>query len=104
MRLSEPLVLRNGQTLPNRLAKAAMTEGLADAKGRPSEALITLFRTWGQGGAGLLITGNVLIDHHHLERAGNVLIDAPPDPLMSNLLRRWAEAAKAQGARVWMQL
>jgi 2,4-dienoyl-CoA reductase-like NADH-dependent reductase (Old Yellow Enzyme family) len=104
MRLSEPLVLRNGQTLPNRLAKAAMTEGLADEKGRPTEALIRLFRTWGQGGAGLLITGNVQVDRQHLERAGNVVMDEPPGELMSNLLRRWAEAAKANGARVWMQL
>src|SRR5687768_6301992 len=81
-----------------------MTEGLADEKGRPTEALIRLFRTWGQGGAGLLITGNVQVDRHHLERAGNVVIDEPPDELTSNLLRRWAEAAKANGARVWMQL
>jgi 2,4-dienoyl-CoA reductase-like NADH-dependent reductase (Old Yellow Enzyme family) len=31
-------------------------------------------------------------------------MDEPPGELMSNLLRRWAEAAKANGARVWMQL
>jgi len=81
-----------------------MTEGLADAQGRPTEALTTLYRTWGQGGAGLLITGNVQVDCHHLERAGNVFIDAPPDRLRSDLLRRWAEAGKANGAKIWMQL
>jgi 2,4-dienoyl-CoA reductase-like NADH-dependent reductase (Old Yellow Enzyme family) len=102
--LSEPLLLSNGASLPNRLAKAAMTEGLADARGYPSPELERLYAHWGRSGCGLLITGNVQVDRHHLERPGNVVIDRQPDAEMQAALMRWAAAAKAGGARVWMQI
>lgn len=92
------------ETLPNRLAKAAMTEGLADAAGRPTERLHRLYDAWGRGGAGLLITGNVIVDRDHLERPGNVVIDREPDLAMRSGLRAWAKAARAQGAGLWMQI
>jgi 2,4-dienoyl-CoA reductase-like NADH-dependent reductase (Old Yellow Enzyme family) len=44
-----------------------MTEGLADANDNPTEALINLFRTWSDGGTGLLMTGNVMIDRRLIE-------------------------------------
>ena len=56
-------------------AKAAMTEGLADPDDRASEALCTLYRRWSEGGAGLHLTGNVMVDRRFLERPGNVVID-----------------------------
>lgn len=59
-----PLTLPNGSQLINRLAKAAMEENMADYDHAPSEALIQLYRTWAEGGAGLLITGNVMVDGH----------------------------------------
>ena len=70
---AQPLALPS-ETIPNRIAKAAMTEGLADTQGRASEGLVRLYNAWARGGAGLLITGNVQIDAHHLERPGNVVI------------------------------
>ena len=39
--LSEPLTLRGGISLPNRLAKAATSEHLADRRGAPTNQLIT---------------------------------------------------------------
>jgi 2,4-dienoyl-CoA reductase-like NADH-dependent reductase (Old Yellow Enzyme family) len=102
--LSAPLALRSSERLPNRLAKAAMTEGLATPDGRPTRELETLYRTWAAGGAGLLITGNVVIDRAHRERPGNVVIASPPDPEMKILLKRWAEAAREHGAGLWMQI
>lgn len=57
-----PLTLPNGSQLINRLAKAAMEENMADRDHAPSEALIQLYRTWAEGGAGLIITGNVMVD------------------------------------------
>jgi len=102
--LSQPVQLPNGATLPNRMAKAAMTEGLADPRGYPSAELEKLYALWGKGGSGLLITGNVMVDRHHLERPGNVVIDRAPDADMHAALERWAAAAKAHGARVWMQI
>jgi len=102
--IATPLALPNGQSLPNRLAKAAMTEGLADPAGRPTDALCRLYERWSTGGAGLLLTGNVQVDRGHLERAGNVVIDREPDAPMRERLAAFARAAKSGGGRVWMQL
>ena len=99
-----PLTLPGGAVLPNRLAKAAMTEGLADPAGRPTPELERLYRIWGQGGAGLLISGNMHIDADHLERPGNVILDAPADAAMIDALRRWTGAAKEGGAAFWAQI
>jgi 2,4-dienoyl-CoA reductase-like NADH-dependent reductase (Old Yellow Enzyme family) len=101
--LRRPLVLRS-ETLPNRLAKAAMTEGLADAAGRPTDGLVRLYDSWARGGAGLLVTGNVQVDRRHLERPGNVVLAGPPDQLTKAMLAAWANAARRNGAGVWMQL
>ena len=76
--LAQPLHLPCGHTLPNRLGKSAMTEGLADAQGRPTHAHSTLYRTWSEGGTGLLLTGNVMIDGRYLERAGNAVLEERP--------------------------
>ena len=50
----------------NRIAKAAMEENLADADHAPGEALLRLYGAWADGGAGLIITGNVMVDRHAL--------------------------------------
>jgi 2,4-dienoyl-CoA reductase-like NADH-dependent reductase (Old Yellow Enzyme family) len=52
-----PLALPNGAVIPNRIAKAAMEENMADKDHAPSEQLVRLYRAWAEGGAGLLITG-----------------------------------------------
>lgn len=101
--LSAPFQPAHGPALPNRLVKAAMTEGLAEG-GRPGAALNQLYRLWGASGVGLQITGNVQIDAAHLERPGNVVIDRPPDADMAARLADWAAAAKSGGGRVWMQI
>lgn len=98
-----PLTLPCGLAVPNRVAKAAMTEGLAEA-GAPGEALERLYRLWAASGIGLQITGNVQIDAAHLERPGNVVLDRAPDSGLLVRFARWAEAAKSGGGRVLMQL
>jgi 2,4-dienoyl-CoA reductase-like NADH-dependent reductase (Old Yellow Enzyme family) len=55
--LFSPLALRSGARLRNRIAKAAMEEGMAGRSQLPDERLISLYRRWGAGGAGHLITG-----------------------------------------------
>lgn len=99
--LAQPLTLPCGAVLPNRLGKSAMTEGLADAQDRPTEALDRLYRTWSEGGTGLLLSGNVMIDRRYLERAGNVVLENDRD---LPLFKRWAEAGKANGNHFWVQL
>ncbi|KCZ56490.1 NADH:flavin oxidoreductase/NADH oxidase family protein [Hyphomonas chukchiensis] len=102
--INAPLTLPSGLTFPNRLVKAAMTEGLADSRNRPTEEHVTLYRRWADGGAGGLLTGNVQIDRHHLERVGNVVIDAKSGDDALDGLSRWAEAAKSHGAAFIMQV
>ena len=102
--ISQPLTLPCGATLQNRLCKAAMTEGLADALGQPTTALEQLYRIWSQGGAGLLLSGNVQIDGDHLERPGNVIIDSEPGLPMREALERWAAAGTTNGNHFWAQI
>jgi 2,4-dienoyl-CoA reductase-like NADH-dependent reductase (Old Yellow Enzyme family) len=104
MPITRELTLPCGLVLPNRLCKAAMTEGLADARNRPTEAHRRLYRRWAEGGAGTLLTGNVQVDRFHLERPGNVVLDAEPDVELRLRLEQWSAAARTGGMRVLMQL
>ncbi len=99
--LSQPLALPCGVTLPNRLCKAAMSEGMANADNHATPRLDTLYRRWAGSGAGLLLSGNVQIDRWHLERPGNVVLD-DESGLMA--LARLAAAGRADGAEFWLQL
>src|SRR5487761_691057 len=96
-----PLVLPSGLVLGNRIAKAAMEEGLAGGAQLPDERLVSLYRRWGAGSAGLLITGNVMVHKEALTGPRGVVLDAdsPLEPF-----ERWAEAGKAGGAAMWMQI
>ena len=102
--LGTSLTLPCGATLPNRLAKAAMTEGLADIYGRPTPELERLYGLWSDGGAGLHISGNIQVDADHLERPGNVIIDSAPDEEMSAALKRWTATATRGGNHFWAQI
>jgi len=102
--LGAPLTLPCGVTLPNRLAKAAMSELLADTRNRATSAHQTLYDVWARSGSGLLLTGNVQIDRRHMEHAGNVAIEGSQDGEQLAALRAWSAAAKRHGAQVWMQL
>ncbi|KFU76587.1 2,4-dienoyl-CoA reductase [Amycolatopsis lurida NRRL 2430] len=97
----EPFVLPSGSTLPNRLVKAAMEENMADRGQVPGKPLFELYRRWSEGGAGLLVTGNVMVHAEALTGPAGVVLDAesPLEPF-----RAWASAAKSGGARVWMQI
>ena len=93
-----------GAVLSNRFAKAAMTEGLAGRYGIPGEELCRLYEIWSDGGAGMLLSGNIMVDRHHLERPGNVVIDSPPDLEMRQALKRWASSATRKGNHFWAQI
>ncbi|MEM1183051.1 MAG: NADH:flavin oxidoreductase/NADH oxidase family protein [Acidobacteriota bacterium] len=99
--LGSPLELPCGAVLPNRLCKSAMTEGLAEVSGAPNERHGALYRRWSEGGAGLLITGNVMVDWRYLERPGNVVVE---DGTHREALRAWAEAGTAGGNHLWVQI
>ncbi|MGY4719092.1 NADH:flavin oxidoreductase/NADH oxidase family protein [Naumannella huperziae] len=99
--LFSPLDLAGGATLPNRIAKAAMEENMAAPGQLPGRELVELYRRWSAGGAGLLITGNVMVHDAAMTGPAGVVLDArsPLEPFA-----QWAQAAKSGGSRVWMQL
>jgi 2,4-dienoyl-CoA reductase-like NADH-dependent reductase (Old Yellow Enzyme family) len=102
--LGTPLPLPCGAVLPNRLAKSAMTEGLAGVDGRANEKHVRLYRLWGAGGTGLLLSGNIQVDVRSLERPGNVRIEGSPDRDQLEGLRTLARAGTAEGAHFWAQI
>ncbi len=102
--IAAPLRLPCGVVLKNRLAKAAMTEGLADAANRATDRHVSLYRRWAGGGAGLLLTGNVQVDRRYLERAGNIAIEKPATDDERDRLAALAAAGTAGGTGLWMQV
>jgi 2,4-dienoyl-CoA reductase-like NADH-dependent reductase (Old Yellow Enzyme family) len=96
-----PITLPNGAILPNRLAKAAMEENMAVTGHLPGDDIFQLYKTWAAGGTGLLITGNVMVDHRAMTGPGGIALeeDTPLEPF-----EKWAEIASKNGAKIWMQI
>lgn len=105
-----PLTLPNGATVPNRLAKAAMEENMADqASGLgqvPGERLVNLYQAWAEGGVGMIITGNVMVDPTALTGPGGVVLEhgTLDDAEVRERFERWAQAGKAGGGHLVMQI
>ncbi len=99
--LARPLTLANGQVIPNRFAKSAMSETMCTFDNRVTPALATLYGTWADGGTGLLITGNVMVDRRHIGEPKNVVLEDERDLAA---LKAWAEAGTRAGNQLWMQL
>lgn len=98
--LCTALTLPCGAQLTNRVAKAALSETLATPTGEPTTALLTLYRRWSGCGAGLLMTGNAMVDANAIYERGNVILDGQD----GQSLRDWAATATRYGAQAWVQL
>lgn len=101
MNLFEPLVLANGAVIPNRLCKAAMEENMGDKEHSPSDELLRLYQTWADGGVGLILSGNVMIDRRALTGPGGVVLEN--DRQLARF-RQWASAGRSRGAQFWLQI
>lgn len=99
--LSSPFTLKNGTVIKNRLFKSAMSEALGTIDNRMTPQLVRLYDQWAKGGAGLLVSGNVMIDKHHLGEPGNVVIEDEKD---MELLKEWAKAGTQNDTQFWVQL
>ena len=78
-----------------------MSENFASANGKPNDLIIKLYETWGKGGAGVLISGNVMMDSKALGEAHNVVVE---DEKYLSELTRWATACQKNGSHLWMQI
>ncbi|XID74254.1 NADH:flavin oxidoreductase/NADH oxidase family protein [Alkanindiges sp. WGS2144] len=101
MNVFDSLVLPNGSTIPNRLAKAAMEENMADREQTPSEELMRLYQAWADGGVGLIITGNVMVDSHAMTGPGGVVLE---DDEYLNKFKQWVKIGRSKGAQFWLQI
>lgn len=101
MQLNSPLPLPCGATLANRFAKSAMSENLSPRHHGPTKTLIHAYQRWADGGAGLIITGNVMISSTALGEPGNIVVEDKRD---FALLQQWASVVKDTGLHIWPQL
>ena len=102
--LNQPLTLPCGAVVPNRMCKAAMTEGLAHPDGTASAELERLYGIWSDGGSGILLSGNIQVDGDHLERPGNVIVDSTLSNDAFAALQRMAAAGTRNGNHLWAQI
>lgn len=98
--ISQPLKV-NQQIFKNRIIKGAMSEALATEPGKVTDALIKLYDTWGEGGLGSVITGNVMIDRRAKNEPGVVVIEDESD---LPRLREWAALGKKHNVVQIVQL
>lgn len=98
---AQPFTLPNGVVVKNRLAKSAMSEALGTTDNHVTPGLARLYARWADGGIGLLITGNVMIDRRALGEPNNVALEDESD---LDLLKQWAAAGTRNGTQLWMQL
>ena len=96
-----PFTLPNGSIIKNRVVKAAMEENMATPQQLPGSRLFKLYRTWAEGGVGLIITGNVMVDKLAMTGPGGVVLDELSD---TKPFQKWADKAKRNGTRIWMQI
>ncbi len=78
-----------------------MEENLAGLGQLPDEHLWRLYEAWARGSAGLIITGNVMVDPRALTGPGAVVLQRGTELAP---FKRWAQAASLGGAQVWMQI
>lgn len=97
----QPLQLPNGAVIPNRIGKASMEENLADATQGPSAELLRLYQAWAEGGTGLLLSGNVMVDRRAMTGPGGVVLE---DDSQLEKFREWARIGRAKGAQFWLQI
>lgn len=99
--IAQPYTFANGAVVRNRLFKSAMSEALGDRQGHATPELVRLYGAWADGGIGLCVTGNVMIDRHAIGEPGNVIIE---DESGLGALQAWARAATRGGTQCWVQL
>uniref|UniRef100_A0AC34F2E0 NADH:flavin oxidoreductase/NADH oxidase N-terminal domain-containing protein n=1 Tax=Panagrolaimus sp. ES5 TaxID=591445 RepID=A0AC34F2E0_9BILA len=115
----DPLILGDKLVFPtskrtarNRFLKSALTELCAPwnpsnpaTTGLPHDVHVNMYEKWSAGGAGVVVTGNIMVDQHHLESPGNTMITKELDS--SERRQIWskiATKAKKHGALIIGQL
>jgi len=99
--LEKELILPNGARISNRIAKSAMSENLSNKHHEPTPNLINVYKEWGKSGAGLLITGNIMIDSTAIGEPRNVVVE---DRKNFKVIEKWANTVKGTNTHLWAQI
>ena len=99
--LFTPITLPNGTTIKNRFFKSAMSEGMGTKNFQPKRNIATLYKRWAEGGTGLIITGNIMVDPKGTAEPGNIVFDKNSN---MEILKDWAKQGQQHGAKVMVQL
>ena len=99
--LFTPITLPNGTTIKNRFFKSAMSEGMGTRDFQPKKNIATLYTRWAEGGTGLIITGNIMVDPKGTAEPGNIVFDKNSN---MEILKNWAKQGQQHGAKVMVQL
>lgn len=70
-----------------------------ETRGVPSKNLVNVYKRWGEGAIGNILTGNIMFEYDHLEAAGNPIIPrgAPYEGERFEAFKEMAELGKANG-------
>ncbi len=90
-----------GSVIPNRIAKAAMTERLAGKSHFSNSDLCNLYGKWSDSGAGLLISGNIMVDKRYKESSGNIVVE---DESGIDELKELTSEGTRNGNHFWAQI
>lgn len=99
--LFTPITLPNGTTIKNRFFKSAMSEGMGTRDFQPKKNIATLYKRWAEGGTGLIITGNIMVDPKGTAEPGNIVFDKNSN---MEILKDWTKQGQQHGAKVMVQL
>ncbi|GAA6151355.1 NADH:flavin oxidoreductase/NADH oxidase family protein [Pseudoteredinibacter isoporae] len=78
-----------------------MSEQLADENHNPGEGLCKLYKLWAKGGAGIVVTGNIMIDREHLGEPKNIVLDKESE---LGTFRDWVASGTENNTQLWAQL
>ena len=98
--LNTPLKVNKLQ-IKNRFFKAAMSEQLGDDNHNPTEGLCRVYEQWANGGVGISVSGNIMVDRNHLGEPKNVVLDSISD---LGLFKKWTKAATQNNTEFWAQI
>ncbi len=99
--INQAFTLPCGVSIPNRILKSALSENMGTSKGNFSPILEKLYTTWGQSHAGILFSGNVMIDKKARGEKYNAIVEDESD---LEGLKKWAEVSQQHGTQLWMQI
>ena len=88
-----------------------MEENMCDAGHVPGARFRRLYKSWAEGGVGLILSGNVMVSPYALTGPGGLVLtkETLEDEKASALFRQWAEAGRSGakgsgGGQFWLQI